>query len=616
MKTRIQITMMVLCMMVAGELQGQFDGATEGLRKRRQGNELLGNLNLRNGTTVEVGLDGVLRVVTGGTLRVSGTADFSGATVSGLAAALADGDKGDITVSASGATWTIDNGVVTASKLASTLDLSAFTLTLPSNVTRLGNSIDLGTSEVTGTLPWSSVGSRPTTLSGYGITDANPLPASPTVGDYYGLRHLRGAGTSWVPLTGTDPNDFVTYQQVLSATRTGIILPAWDDESPGLTTLRSADHAGLVDVRLPAVSGTLALLDDIPASIADGATLETGLTFPFSGFAMRDEDDPHVTWLEMTGSNTDSRSLLIDVNNAQRNVFLSGNLTVSAAATISGTNTGDMPPAGTGSELQFRSSGSALGAVTRSSVSGSAITLGDAEAMGVTSTPLMTLRNTTAAAAGAQQVSPSLVLEGRGWRTNATAQSQTVRFRQNVLPVQGAASPTATWRLQSEVNGDGTWGDRLLVPSTGPSVVRGGLNIVHFGSSLQILDDDGVTVRARCDIGRWFGRDFSTNTNTESLGRDAIGGVGLGMGVPIAWSSASQWWGGTYDVQLQRGAEGVLQLLGSGTNGGSLELREQTAPAAPAADRARIWIEDNGSGKTRLMIRFATGAAQQIAIEP
>ena len=51
-------------------------------------------------------------------------------------------------------------------------------------------------------------------------------------------------------------------------------------------------------------------------------------------------------------------------------------------------------------------------------------------------------------------------------------------------------------------------------------------------------------------------------------------------------------------------------------SGATFEMREQTAPAAPAADRVRIYAEDNGSGKTRLMALFATGAAQQIAIEP
>jgi hypothetical protein len=50
--------------------------------------------------------------------------------------------------------------------------------------------------------------------------------------------------------------------------------------------------------------------------------------------------------------------------------------------------------------------------------------------------------------------------------------------------------------------------------------------------------------------------------------------------------------------------------------GGFHEMAEQTAPAAPAADRVRIYAEDDGSGKTRLMALFATGAAQQIAIEP
>jgi hypothetical protein len=51
-----------------------------------------------------------------------------------LSTAVADGDKGDITVSSTGTVWTIDNQVVTAAKLANTLDLSAKTVTLPAGV--------------------------------------------------------------------------------------------------------------------------------------------------------------------------------------------------------------------------------------------------------------------------------------------------------------------------------------------------------------------------------------------------------------------------------------------------------------------------------------------------
>lgn len=49
---------------------------------------------------------------------------------------------------------------------------------------------------------------------------------------------------------------------------------------------------------------------------------------------------------------------------------------------------------------------------------------------------------------------------------------------------------------------------------------------------------------------------------------------------------------------------------------GYLEVVESTAPAAPATNNVRIYAEDNGGGKTRLMAKFATGAAVQIAIEP
>jgi hypothetical protein len=67
-------------------------------------------------------------------------------------------------------------------------------------------------------------------------------------------------------------------------------------------------------------------------------------------------------------------------------------------------------------------------------------------------------------------------------------------------------------------------------------------------------------------------------------------------------------------------AANVMQINnGSGRGSGygaATEMWEMTAPAAPAANGVRIYAVDNGSGKTQLMAIFATGAAQQIAIEP
>jgi|694.fasta_scaffold06600_12 hypothetical protein len=47
-----------------------------------------------------------------------------------------------------------------------------------------------------------------------------------------------------------------------------------------------------------------------------------------------------------------------------------------------------------------------------------------------------------------------------------------------------------------------------------------------------------------------------------------------------------------------------------------IEITEQTDPAAPAANGGRLFLRDNGSGKTQLCVRFATGAIQVIATEP
>jgi hypothetical protein len=46
------------------------------------------------------------------------------------------------------------------------------------------------------------------------------------------------------------------------------------------------------------------------------------------------------------------------------------------------------------------------------------------------------------------------------------------------------------------------------------------------------------------------------------------------------------------------------------------EMAEITAPAAPIANRARLFLKDNGLGKTQLCVRFNTGAIHVIATQP
>jgi hypothetical protein len=44
-------------------------------------------------------------------------------------------------------------------------------------------------------------------------------------------------------------------------------------------------------------------------------------------------------------------------------------------------------------------------------------------------------------------------------------------------------------------------------------------------------------------------------------------------------------------------------------------MLESTAPAAPPVNRANLWLQDNGAGKTQLMIQFNTGVAIAIATQ-
>jgi hypothetical protein len=46
------------------------------------------------------------------------------------------------------------------------------------------------------------------------------------------------------------------------------------------------------------------------------------------------------------------------------------------------------------------------------------------------------------------------------------------------------------------------------------------------------------------------------------------------------------------------------------------DFNEIADPAAPDANVGRLFVRDNGSGKTQLCVRFPTGAVQVVATQP
>jgi len=96
----------------------------------------------------------------------------------------------------------------------------------------------------------------------------------------------------------------------------------------------------------------------------------------------------------------------------------------------------------------------------------------------------------------------------------------------------------------------------------------------------------------------------------------------------LSWVDTGNFITGTKDTGVAKTSAGIVEI-NNGTAGTYRDLKlrnllnteyhqmtEMTAPSAPATNSVRIYAEDNGSGKTRLMALFATGAAQQLAIEP
>lgn len=96
----------------------------------------------------------------------------------------------------------------------------------------------------------------------------------------------------------------------------------------------------------------------------------------------------------------------------------------------------------------------------------------------------LALTNTTAAANGAQQISPAIRFSGFGWKSNATAASQAVDMRNYLLPVQGTTAPTSKLIWESSING-GAYSEVMSITSAGLLSIGGNLTSASSGFTIN-----------------------------------------------------------------------------------------------------------------------------------
>jgi hypothetical protein len=223
---------------------------------------------------------------------------------------------------------------------------------------------------------------------------------------------------------------------------------------------------------------------------------------------------------------------------------------VSGYSGYSGPAGGGGTPGGSNTQVQYNNAG-AFGGTSAVTTSGSILTTTLAPAANTVADGSV-LTDTTAATSGNQQYSPALHFTGQGWKTTATAASQTVDFREYLVPVQGAANPTGNLTIDSQVNAGG-YGNSVTFDTSGGVTLNGGTNAAAL-TAFRVAGTNQVTAGG---VGFFYG---SGAAITNNFGNH----LNLANSFSVTWAAGSV--PATPDTGISRNAAGVVEI-NNGTAG-------------------------------------------------
>lgn len=214
----------------------------------------------------------------------------------------------------------------------------------------------------------------------------------------------------------------------------------------------------------------------------------------------------------------------------------------------------------------------------------------------------------------------------------------------NLLTMSGASSAITigTTPPSSATVGTGIWLDRTGLYSLSANTQNATLTSIGLsaGGGATAIDSTGIYMAVGSaapnslswksgatyinsiyaqDDGTTSTVTYSTSTvarTTKAINITAVGTSTTNGIITLTVSQSGSVWQGL----IVDGSTKTLWLGGGGNGGKSLidyiVMSEISVPVSPGATGGSLYLDNNGSGKTRLMIKFATGAAQQIAIQP